>query len=64
MNSIKHAIHMIRPGIFLVSLGIKILYFVRACEVHRKFLQFMQKEKHYSLMSCLIDIQFPCGYLI
>ena len=48
MESIKHAICMIKPGMFLVSLDIKSFYLVRVSEIDRKFLIFMHKQKHYS----------------
>ena len=41
---IKNAIHMIKPDMFLASLGIKDTYYsVPVCNVYRKFLEFMDK---------------------
>lgn len=56
-QSIKHAIHMSKPGLHLTSLDIKdAFYSVPVCKVHRKFLKFMHKGKAFQF-----DVM-PNGY--
>ena len=58
MESLKHAIHMIRPGAYLASIDIKdAFYSVPIHPSHKKYLKFMWKGQPYQFEA------MPNGYL-
>ena len=57
MESIRQAIYMIKPGMFLASLDIKdAFYSIPAHKTHQRFLKFFLRGKTLQFMQCQMDM--------